>query len=208
MSLKQFEQILIYLESYFVRRWLVGISTKSLGKVFDNLYKEVKEENSDNLVEGLCRVLSNYDKTKIWPKNDDFRESIITKAVYKKNDTARVKLILESLEQSSNKKEQIKTGDLTIDHIMPQTLTSEWKKILGSDHNNIKKKWLHTFGNLTLTGYNSELSNKTFNEKKKLYQESNVYLNKYFQKIDNWNEESIKQRAEALANMAIKLWPR
>ncbi len=91
---------------------------------------------------------------------------------------------------------------------MPQTLTSEWKKTLGANYNSIKKKWLHTLGNLTLTGYNSELSNKRFDEKKKIYQESNVYLNKYFQKINDWNEESIKQRAEMLANTAIKLWPR
>ncbi len=96
LSLEQFKQILIYLESYFVRRWLVGISTKSLGKVFDNLYKEVKQENPDDLVEGLRRVLSNYDKTKNWPENDDFYQSFITQTVYKKSDTARVKLILES----------------------------------------------------------------------------------------------------------------
>ena len=208
LSLEQFKQILIYLESYFVRRWLVGISTKSLGKVFDNLYKEVKQENPDDLVEGLRRVLSNYDKTKNWPEDDDFYQSFITQTVYKKSDTARVKLILESLEESSGKKERVKTEELTIDHIMPQTLTSEWKKTLGANYNSIKKKWLHTLGNLTLTGYNSELSNKTFDEKKKIYQESNVYLNKYFQKINDWNEESIKQRAETLANTAIKLWPR
>ena len=64
---------------------------------------------------------------------------------------------------------------------MPQTLTAKWKAELGSQHNAIKKKWLHTLTNLTLTGYNPELSNKAFKDKKKIYQESKVYLNKYFQ---------------------------
>ena len=208
LSLEQFKQILIYLESYFVRRWLAGVSTKSLGKIFDNLYQEIKEKKPNNLVEGLRVVLSEYEKTKIWPKDDDFRQAIIKKIMYKNNDTTRVKLVLESLEESLNKKELVKTENLTIDHIMPQTLTLEWKQALGAKYNSIKKEWLHTLGNLTLTGYNSELSNKTFDKKKKLYQESNVYLNKYFQDIDTWNDRAIKQRAEKLADIAITVWPR
>ena len=91
---------------------------------------------------------------------------------------------------------------------MPQTLTAKWKAELGSQHNAIKKKWLHTLTNLTLTGYNPELSNKAFKDKKKIYQESKVYLNKYFQNIDIWNEESIQKRAEKLADIAIKIWSR
>ncbi|GAB4229164.1 MAG: hypothetical protein Kow0049_10600 [Stanieria sp.] len=133
---------------------------------------------------------------------------IITKSIYKNSNIARVKFILESLEEFSNKKEQVQTDGLTIDHIIPQTLTSEWKQTLGVNYGTIKTKWLHTLGNLTLTGYNSELSNKTFDEKKIIYKNSNVYLNKYFQNINNWNEESIKKRAEELADIAVKLWPR
>ena len=136
--------ILVYLESYFVRRWFAGNSTNILGKVFDNLYQEVKETNSENLVTGLHTVLSKYTSNKIWPKDDAFRKGIIEKTVYKKNDSLRVKLILERLEKSLNTKELVDTELLTIEHIMPQTLTKEWQQALGANYNSIKKKWLHT----------------------------------------------------------------
>ncbi len=90
---------------------------------------------------------------------------------------------------------------------MPQKLTKEWQKMLGA-YSNVHKKWLHTLGNLTLTGYNPELSNKPFEEKLPHLRSSNVTLNQYFRKIDTWNEEAIKSRAKYLANIAIKVWPR
>ena len=208
ISLEQFEQILNYLESYFVRRWFADVPTNILGKVFDNLYNEVKQNQPDNLVKGLHHVLSSYSANKSWPKDNVFRKGIIEKSIYKKNDAPRVKFVLESLEKSLNKKEEVNTGNLTVEHIMPQTLTSEWKSSLGKDYQTIKSRWLNTLSNLTLTGYNSELSNKTFNTKKKIYQESNVSLNKYFQNVDVWNEDSIKKRAEKLADIAVKIWQR
>ena len=152
--------------------------------------------------------MTSYSGNKLFPKDDAFRKGIIEKSIYKKNDTVRVKFILERLEESSCQKEQIITDNLSIEHIMPQTLTSEWKNNLGSDSNAIKKKWLHTLSNLTLTGYNSELSNKSFKDKKLLYQQSKVYLNKYFKDVDIWNENSIRIRAEKLADSAIEIWSR
>ena len=206
LSIEQFEKILAYLESYFVRRWFASIPPNSLGKIFDNLYNEVKQKNPNDLVQGLHDVLISYSGNKLFPKDDAFRKGIIEKAIYKKNETVRVKFILERLEESLYTKEQVITDDLTIEHIMPQRLTSEWKSDLGDNCNAIKTKWLHTLSNLTLTGYNSELSNKPFEDKKKIYQESKVYLNKYFQDVDRWNEDSMIQRAEKLADIAIKIW--
>ncbi|MEH1872594.1 HNH endonuclease family protein [Nostoc sp.] len=80
--------------------------------------------------------------------------------------------------------------------------------MLGANYNKDHKEWLHTLGNLTLTQYNSELSNKPFEEKLKILRANNVTLNQYFRNVDVWNEEEIKRRAEYLANMAIKVWPR
>jgi uncharacterized protein with ParB-like and HNH nuclease domain len=207
LSLKQFEEILRYLESYFVRRLFAGVSTKSLGTVFNNLFKEVQKEKSDDLVEGLCKVLKSYEKSQIWPDNDSFRQGIISESVYSNRLSNRTKLILESLETSLSK-EKVSPENLNIEHIMPQTLTSQWKGILGANYTTIHKKCLHTLGNLTLTGYNPELSNKSFADKKLLYQNSNVSLNKYFKDVETWNEETIKKRAEDLADIAIKVWPR
>ena len=211
LSLEAFEKILCYLESYFVRRWFVGIPTKSLGIVFNNLYNQVKQKDSDDLVNGLHTVLANFDKNQRHPDDSEFCQALIGKTLYSsKGSNDRVKLVLESIEASLSK-ERVNPESLNIEHIMPQSLTKEWKAILGENYTNLHKKWLHTLGNLTLTGYNSELSNKPFKEKSAhLQKNSTLALNKYYQqeKVDIWNEEAIKTRAEHLANIAIKIWLR
>jgi uncharacterized protein with ParB-like and HNH nuclease domain len=207
LSLEQFETILGYLESYFVRRWFTDVSTKSLGKVFNNLYKEVQAANPDDLVNGLRTVLRGYEKEKIWPSDEDFRKKIITKSLYSSNNSDRVKLILESLNFTLSK-EKVDSENLTIEHIMPQKLIPEWEKMLGNNYSQVKKELLHTLGNLTLTAYNRELSNSSFNIKKSWYRSSNVSLNKYFEDIVDWNADAIKSRADKLADIAIKVWPR
>lgn len=117
--------------------------------------------------------------------------------------------MLESIEESLSK-ERVNTQPMSIEHILPQKspLHKEWQEMLGTQYNKVHKEWLHTLGNLTLTQYNSELSNKHFKEKLKILTSSNVTLNQYFRKIDVWNEEEIKNRAECLADIAIKVWPR
>ncbi len=91
---------------------------------------------------------------------------------------------------------------------MPQTLNKEWIKYIGENANKIQKELGNTLGNLTLTGYNSELSNKPFNAKLPLLRKSNLSMNQYFRQIETWNEEQIKDRAEYLAKIAIEIWPR
>ena len=116
--------------------------------------------------------------------------------------------MLESLEASLSK-EQVDPTNLNIEHIMPQSLTKEWKLMLGESYASVHKKCLHTLGNLTLTAYNPELSNKPFEEKSAhLQNNSNLALNKYYQqkKVVVWNEDTIKNRAEYLANIALKIW--
>jgi uncharacterized protein with ParB-like and HNH nuclease domain len=121
LSLENFENILRYLESYFVRRWFAKVSTRSLGNVFNNLYGEVTAANPDDLVEGLRKVLGGYEKTKIWPSDEVFREGILNTPVYAlSGSNDRVKLILESLTDSLSK-EQVNKQNLSIEHIMPQT---------------------------------------------------------------------------------------
>lgn len=209
LSLGDFEKILLYLESYFVRRRLAGVSTKVLGTVFNNLYKQVKEKNTHDLVNGLGEVLAGFEGSQIWPDDESFRQGIINEPLYSKSSTAndRVKFLLETVEESLSK-ERVDPQNLTIEHIMPQKLNNEWGSMLGANPGNAHKKWLHTLGNLTLTGYNTELSNKPFKEKLILLRSSNISLNQYFDNVDVWNEEAIKKRAEVLADKAIKLWPR
>lgn len=207
LSLKEFETILRYLESYFVRRWFTDVSTRSLGTVFNNLYREVKAANPNDLVDGLRTVLIGYEKTKVWPSDEEFREKFVTKPVYSPTNINRVKFILASLADSLSK-EKVDPQNLTIEHIMPQKLNSQWKAMLEQNYSQVHKELLHTLGNLTLTAYNGELGNKPFDEKKSIYLQSNVSLNKYLQNITYWNADEIKRRADKLADIAIQVWPR
>mgnify|MGYP002777012820 CR=1 FL=1 len=211
LSIDNFEKILIYLDSYFVRRFFTDKPSRALGKIFDNLYKEVNrtktEKKLGTLADGLYEVLTSYEDGKIWPSDDEFKQGIMTKSIYGKGSNDRVKLLLETLE-SSQTKEIVNFTNLSIEHIMPQKLTPVWKNTLGISHAKIHKKWVHTLGNLTLTAYNSELSNSPFDKKCQLFTESNVFLNKYFSQTKSWNEDEITKRANHLADLAIKVWPR
>ncbi|WP_206815625.1 DUF262 domain-containing protein [Chroococcus sp. FPU101] len=211
LCINDFVRILNYLESYFVRRFFTDKPTKSLGKIFDNLYKEVtqtvKNKNLATLADGLYQVLESYEGEKIWPSDDEFKQGIMTKSIYSKSSNDRVKLFLEILE-SHQTQEIVNFTNLSIEHIMPQKLTSDWQNTLGNSHAKIHKNLVHTLGNLTLTAYNSSLSNSSFDKKLKLFKDSNVYLNKYLCQLNTWNEEEIKNRANHLADLAIKVWPR
>ena len=103
----------------------------------------------------------------------------------------------------------VASNDLTIEHILPQTLNRIWKNALGSNFEEIHKKYVHTIGNLTLTGYNSTLSNKSFVEKRDMkngFKESRLKLNKYLSSIDKWNEEELLNRTNILFNLALEIW--
>lgn len=147
--------------------------------------------------------------TKIFPEDAKFREALIQNALYSKTSglNDRVKLLLESIEATLTK-ERVNFENLNLEHVMPQKLNQQWQADLGANYSKIRKEWLHKLGNLTLTGYNPNLSNKSFAEKRSLLNSSNITLNQYFRNIITWNEEAIKKRAEHLADIALNIWSR
>ncbi|MEA5533345.1 DUF262 domain-containing HNH endonuclease family protein [Crocosphaera sp. XPORK-15E] len=207
ISEQDFEKILLYLESYFVRRLFSRVSTQSLGGIINNLYAEIKKAESSSIVDGLYKTLNKFDKNKRWPSDKEFKTKLVNQTIYKGTKNDRNKFLLERLEKYQGK-EIVDFSTLTIEHIMPQKIKDEWKKKLGDDHSSNHTKWLHTLGNLTLTAYNSELSNKSYSEKLEYLKKSNLYLNHDFREIDKWNFETIQDRANRLADIAIKVWPR
>jgi hypothetical protein len=116
-------------------------------------------------------------------------------------------LILDQLEASYDHKEPIDSDSLTIEHVMPQTPTDWWKEQLGEDWASTHEYWLHTVGNLTLTGYNPELSNSDFPKKKAILAKSHVELNRYFLGVEMWDGDAIARRGAALAELALRVWP-
>ena len=190
------KDILTILESYAFRKILVDNTTQGLNKMFITLSKEIKKEKTwkDEYLEILNFILLEKRVSQRFPNNEEFENALITKEVYMLQAKNR-NFLLESLENYKSAY-PVNVDELTVEHIMPQTLTKEWKNKLGENWQDIHKKYLHTLGNLNLTAKNTELSNNTFEEKQQIdFQTSRLKLNFKLEGITQWNEERIVERA-------------
>lgn len=204
--IKQDELLKIFqvIENYIIRRFICNIPTNQLSKIFPSLYKQAQLKNPASLVNGICSLL----QTRNYPKDNEFRMRLTDSKLYGEGERQiKTKLILESLEMAYQHKEQVDFDNLTIEHIMPQTLTPWWQEHLGDNWPIDHELCLHTIGNLTLTGYNAELSNAPFDEKRLYFSRSHLELNKFFQDISVWNRKSIEARSTILADLALTVWP-
>lgn len=153
------------------------------------------------LVQSLMRFLSGYG----WPDDDRFRKTILEFPLYQR-EGKKCHLILEELEKAFGRKELVDLNTTTIEHIMPQTLTDEWTAMLGETWSHVHKIYLHTLGNLTLTGYNPEMSNRPFSEKKRELLKSNLRLNREVAAAEVWDGPAIKTRSEKLSKKVVGIW--
>jgi uncharacterized protein with ParB-like and HNH nuclease domain len=193
------------IKNYVFRRLICEYATNALNKIFMTLYKELTqmENYKEYYYESLSILLLEKRLSGTYPRNEEFKNYFVNKDMYKFKNS---KYLLYKLESYQNK-EVVPLSDLTIEHIMPQKLTTKWNIELGDKFNQIHEKYLHNIGNLTLSGYNSNLSNKSFQEKKELLKISGVMLNKYFDNISNWSKEEIEYRAENIFNkLALNIW--
>lgn len=203
-SLKQseFVNILKILENYLIRRYVCNYPTNQLNKTFGSI-QPILKNTSLSLLEELKKIL----QSKKYPKDTEFKSSFSDMKFYGGGDKiTKTKFILEAIEESYHHKEVVSYDNLSIEHIMPQTLSNEWKKELGIEWEDIHNLYTHSIGNLTLTAYNPELSNSTFIEKKKIYAKSKLEINKYFSDIPLWNDSTITKRSEDLAEQALTIW--
>lgn len=190
--------------SYVFRRSICEIPTNSLNKTFATLENEIKKTDYLNSVKAF---FINKDDYKEFPIDKKFGEAFVSKEIYK---TRNRNYILDRLENYDNKSPVI-IENLTIEHIMPQNdnLCDEWKVDLGEDWKRVHDTYIHTIGNLTLTGYNSEMSDKSFMEKMNMkggFKQTAVRLNQYVVLQDTWNEKKIKERASILLKKALEIW--
>ncbi len=203
LSKVDFLPIIALIESYICRRAVCGPGSKGLNKIFPSFIKKI---NKDQYLESIeVHFLSLEKTTGKFPKDSDFRDSLITIDFYhfKKN-----KYFLERLEKFDTK-EPVDTQECNIEHIMPQTLTPEWQEDLGENFEAIHEKYLHTIGNLTLTGYNAKYSNKSFQEKRDMekgFKQSSLKLNQSLKDLESFGEKEIEKRANDLADWALKIW--
>jgi uncharacterized protein with ParB-like and HNH nuclease domain len=199
---EQLLEILKMVESYVVRRIICGIPTNRLRRVFGRMAIQVDDSNYVD----SCRM---YLMDNDWPTDKIFHQMFQTARVYIPSRRSRTHLILSSLEQSYEHHEPIEmTNQITIEHIMPQTLSDDWHQELGEDAEPIQEKYLHTIGNITYSGYNSEMGNSTFSEKKEILSQSHFELNRQIIDSVRWTEIEIESRARELADRALSIWKR
>ena len=197
-------EILRLIESYVFRRAICNWPTNRLNRIFSTLLLKV---DKSNYLRSLKQVFSELRTYSHYPTDHEFKRDLLVKDVY----NFRVpKYLLRKLENYDRTKEPINVDSYTIEHIIPQELSDDWKQDLGEDWSQIQERWLHTIGNLTLTGYNSEYSNLTFKEKRDLpgkgFRTSPLYLNERLARAEKWNEAAILERGEELAEKALKIW--
>jgi len=198
-----FVTILKTLENYLIRRFVCNIPTNQLNKIFPSVCPLIQSKYSDNIVEGFKTIL----QSKGYPKDNEFLLRFRETKFYGGGDrVVKTKLILETIESSYNHREEVPFENLTIEHIMPQTLSEWWQEHLGEEWDDTHELYLHTIGNLTLTAYNAELSNDDFVTKKKILDESHLEMNVYFADIHKWTRVEIENRADILAKKALEIW--
>ncbi|MGL2604519.1 GmrSD restriction endonuclease domain-containing protein [Helicobacter pylori] len=202
LSKQDFIPIIYLTESYICRRAVCGLGTNSLNKVFPSFTKHIQK---DEYFKSLKAHFGYLTEKQRFPNNDEFKKLFITIDFY---HFQKREYFLERLE-NFERKERVYAHEYTTEHIMPQTLEKEWERDLGENFQAIHDKYLHTIGNLTLTGYNPEYSNKSFQEKRDMekgFKQSPLKLNQSLKDLESFGEKEIEKRANDLADWALKIW--
>jgi len=191
-------------EAYVFRRAICSIPTNSLNKTFATFTKALKKDRYLESIQAHMVLMPSYRR---FPSDEEFHREIQMRDLY---NFPRRSYWLRRIE-NHGRKERVPVDEYTIEHILPQNenLSAEWKSELGPEWERIRDTWLHTIGNLTLTGYNSEYSDRPFREKRDMkggFRESPLKLNQGLGQLEHWNEASIQARAQRLADVAVAVW--
>ena len=204
-------------EDYLFRRNICEVPTNALNKIFLMLNKEILryDGTTENYVEKFVYALLSKRESGRFPDDEEFSTALAAKQVYLMRGKYKAYLF-ERLENHGT----IETKDVythldnkvyTIEHIMPQHLTPAWTRALGPNSAEIHSTWLHRLANLTLTGYNPNLSNKTFAEKRDAaeggYKASGLKMNQRIAQKETWGLIELEERNHELAVLALKIWP-
>jgi predicted transport protein len=197
-------QTIRLVESYVFRRAVIAIPTNSMNKTFATFSKVLKKDRYVESIQAHFLTLPSYRR---FPGDEEFEREIQARDLY--NFRSRSYWLRRM--ENYDRKERVVVDEYTIEHIMPQNenVSDVWKAELGPDWQDIHAKYLHTLGNLTLTGYNPELSDRPFSEEKKMkggFAESPLRLNQGLAVVPQWNRDAIEDRAKKLAKVAASVW--
>ena len=198
-------EVVRMIEAYVFRRAICAIPTNSMNKTFATFTRTLEKERYLESIKAHLILLPSYRR---FPEDEEFRRDLRIRDLYHFRSRSYWLRRLEN----HGRKEAITDNEFTIEHILPQNenLSSAWKASLGPEWQRVQQVWLHTLGNLTLTGYNSEYGDRSFAEKRDMtggFRESPLRLNAGLGQLDEWNEQTIGARADRLATMALDVWP-
>ena len=204
LTTTDFERAIRLIESYVFRRAVCAIPTNSLNKTFATFGRDLRKDRYFESIQAHLLTLPSYRR---FPDDEEFRREFSRRDLYK---SQRSDYYLRRLEHHDDKT-PADLSKCSIEHILPQNenLSGEWREALGPEWQRIRDTWLHTLGNLTLTPYNSEYSDRPFTEKRDMekgFKESRLYLNAGLGNIDKWDEPAIQKRAERLSARAVVVW--
>lgn len=201
---KDFIEVIKLVESYVFRRSICQIPTNSMNKTFAEFTRHIDKSDYLSSLKGHFYQLKSYRR---FPSDAEFKSVLLYRDVY---NFMHRSYLLRKLE-NFGKKEFVSVENYTIEHVLPQNpnLGVEWQNELGEGWKAIQERYLHTIGNLTLTGYNSEYSDRPFSEKKTMkggFLESPLKLNKFIAAQEKWNEIAILERANQISDETLKIW--
>lgn len=207
-----FVEVLRIVQSFTWRRFIASVPTNALNKIFMTLYNEV---DKNDYIASLHTALVKKKGTQRWPSNQDIKNHLFEKDIY--NAQAKNKSYFFELLENHNNREYVTTDNelITVEHIFPQTPVPEWSDFLDEDEYKLMQdKFLHTIGNLTLSGNNGALANKTFHEKKTMnvdgkeqgYVYSSLWLNRYLREIDEWGVLQLNARNKLILDRFLSIW--
>ncbi|MBB5958309.1 alkylated DNA nucleotide flippase Atl1 [Saccharothrix tamanrassetensis] len=198
-------------ESFLVRRMIVGIGTTGTNRILMTLVKELGDAVPG--AEEITRVLSGQRKK--FPTDQHVREAVLVNNFYWTGRGPQRTFVLRCLEEDYRHGEPVDFAGskLTIEHVLPQSLTPRWRDMLAEERTGddtpeeLHAKLVHTLGNLSLTAYNSKLANDGFEAKKQILADSGLAMNREIAESDRWGAEQIRERGRALAERALRIWP-
>ncbi|ALF25303.1 DUF4357 domain-containing protein [Fusobacterium nucleatum] len=198
-------EILKLLQSYVWRRFITEKPSNALNKIFQGMYLRISKDQK--YYKSLEESLLNQD----FPTDDELKEALKTKNVYK--DKEKLRYVFKELENyNHNELIDFENEKITIEHIFPQKPNKSWKEKYSDYELEEMKTFKDTISNLTLTGSNANLGNKSFLEKRNDdihgYKNSKLYLNKYLGKLNEWNLSAMEGRFEDLFKNIVKIWKR
>ncbi|WP_318471996.1 DUF262 and DUF1524 domain-containing protein [Photobacterium leiognathi] len=204
LTLDEFIECVRLIESYVFRRYVCDIPTNSLNKTFASFARSIRKSSYLESFKAELVSLTSYRR---FPSDSELNRCLQHKDMYNVRSRAYWLRRLENFD----KKERISVENYTIEHVLPQNkkLSSQWQLALGDDWQSIQEEYVHTIGNLTLTGYNSELSDRFFTEKRDMeggFASSPLTLNQSLRSHETWNKDSIQARSKLLADKMQTVW--